>query len=45
MLVQAYLSFKGCIDMPLGEAFRSPCCGRVVDRFGLCWMVGIPGQP
>ncbi len=38
------LAVGGRIDMPLGRTFWSPCFGMVVDRFGLCWMVGMPGQ-
>jgi PhnB protein len=29
--------------MPLTKTFWSPCYGMVTDRFGLGWMVTVPG--
>lgn len=38
------LAEGGEITMPIGETFWSPCFGSVTDRYGLSWMVGIPGE-
>lgn len=35
----------GRVDMPLAKTFFSPRYGMVTDRFGIGWMVMIPGQP
>ncbi len=39
------LAEEGNVDMPLGPTFWSPCYGMVTDRFGLGWMVTVPGEP
>lgn len=39
------LAEGGQVQMPLGRTFWSPCFGMVVDRFGLCWMVGLDAPP
>jgi PhnB protein len=31
-------------NMPLTKTFFSPCFGMVKDRFGINWMVIVPGQ-
>jgi PhnB protein len=33
----------GKVQMPLGKTFFSPRFGMVADRFGLTWMVIVPG--
>ncbi len=38
------LSDGGQVRMPLGKTFFSPCFGMLVDRFGVGWMVNVPGQ-
>ena len=38
------LSAGGNVQMPLGKTFWSPCYGMLVDRFGLSWMVMVPGE-
>ena len=38
------LADGGTITMPLGPTFWSPCFGSVTDRFGVSWMVGVPGE-
>lgn len=40
----AALSDGGKITMPLGKTFWAPCFGMVQDRFGIGWMVSIPGE-
>jgi len=37
------LARGGNVDMPLAATFWSPCYGMVTDRFGLGWMVMVPG--
>ena len=37
------LAARGTVQMPLGKTFWSPCFGMVTDRFGVGWMVTIPG--
>lgn len=37
------LADGGNVEMPLGRTFWSPCYGMVTDRFGLEWMVMVPG--
>ncbi|GLK79212.1 VOC family protein [Methylopila turkensis] len=37
------LAEGGQIQMPLGPTFFSPCFGMVTDRFGVPWMVVVPG--
>ena len=39
------LADGGSVQMPLVKTFWSPCYGMVTDRFGLGWMVMVPGQP
>jgi PhnB protein len=39
------LANGGSVDMPLSTTFWSPCFGMVTDRFGLGWMVMVPGTP
>ncbi len=39
------LAVGGSVDMPLGPTFWSPCYGMVTDRFGVGWMVMVPGDP
>ncbi len=39
------LAEGGKVDMPLGKTFYSPCFGMVTDRFGMLWMVMVPGEP
>jgi PhnB protein len=34
----------GEADMPLTKTFFSPAFGMLKDRFGICWMVLVPGQ-
>jgi len=42
----AALSEGGSIQMPLTPTFWSPLFGMCTDKFGVGWMVGIPGpQP
>lgn len=41
--VFASLSEGGQITMPLGKTFWSPCYGMLIDRFGIGWMVMVPG--
>lgn len=38
------LADGGSADMPLDKTFWSPLFGMVTDRFGLGWMVQLPGQ-
>jgi PhnB protein len=33
----------GQVQMPLGPTFFSPCFGMVQDRFGVAWMLIVPG--
>jgi PhnB protein len=40
----AGLADGGTVDMPLVKTFWSPRYGQVTDRFGLGWMVMVPGQ-
>ena len=37
------LAAGGTIQMPLAKTFWSPCYGMVTDKFGLGWMVMVPG--
>lgn len=39
----ALLSEGGSVQMPLGATFWSPLFGMLKDRFGVGWMVSIPG--
>ncbi len=38
------LAEGGRIDMPAGPAFFAALFGMVTDRFGVQWMVTVPGQ-
>jgi PhnB protein len=38
------LSEGGQVQQPLIETFFSPAFGMVADRFGVSWMVVVPGQ-
>ena len=40
----AALAVDGTVRMPIAKTFWSPCFGMVTDRFGLAWMVSVPGQ-
>jgi len=40
----AALSEGGKITMPLTKTFWSPCFGMLEDRFGIAWMVTVPGH-
>jgi PhnB protein len=37
------LADGGQVQMPLSKTFYSPCFGMLTDRFGVCWMVIVPG--
>lgn len=37
------LADGGNVQMPLTKTFWSPCYGMVTDRFGIAWMVMVPG--
>lgn len=37
------LANGGSVQMPLAKTFWSPCYGMVTDRFGVGWMVMVPG--
>ena len=37
------LAEEGQVKMPLAKTFWSPCFGMVEDKFGVGWMVSIPG--
>jgi PhnB protein len=39
------LADGGEVDMPLTKTFWSPRYGMVTDKFGVGWMVMVPGQP
>jgi PhnB protein len=39
------LAEGGSVQMPLARTFFSPAFGMVTDRFGVSWMVIVPGQP
>ena len=39
------LADGGQVTMPLGKTFWSPRYGMLVDRFGVTWMVYVPGEP
>jgi len=39
----AELSSGGSIEMPLAPTFWSPLFGMMTDKFGVGWMIGIPG--
>lgn len=35
------LSAGGQVTLPLGRTFWSPRFGMLLDKFGVCWMVGV----
>jgi PhnB protein len=37
------LAAGGTVEMPLTKTFWSPCYGQVTDKFGVSWMVTVPG--
>jgi PhnB protein len=37
------LADGGSVQMPLTKTFWSPCYGMLTDRFGVAWMVMVPG--
>lgn len=39
------LADGGEVRMPLTRTFWSPCFGMLTDRFGIGWMVNVPGDP
>jgi len=39
----AALADGGQVRMPLTKTFWSPRFGMVVDRFGIGWMISVPG--
>jgi len=42
--VFAALADEGSVMMPLSKTFWSPCFGMLTDKFGLGWMVSVPGE-
>lgn len=40
----AALAEGGEVHMPMGETFWSPRFGMVADRFGVGWMISLPGK-
>jgi len=38
------LADGGTVQMPLAKTFWSPSFGMVADRFGVGWMVSVPGM-
>ncbi len=40
----AALSDGGQVRMPLAKTFWSPCFGMVQDKFGIGWMISVPGR-
>jgi PhnB protein len=43
--VFAALSEGGQVQMPLSKTFWSPRFGMLTDKFGIGWMVSVPGEP
>lgn len=41
----AGLSDGGTVELPLTKTFWSPLFGMLTDRFGIAWMVSVPGAP
>jgi PhnB protein len=39
----AELSEGGSVQMPVAPTFWSPLFGMMTDKFGVAWMVGVPG--
>jgi len=42
--VFAALADGGQVGMPLTKTFWSPRFGMVTDRFGVSWMISVPGE-
>ncbi len=42
--VFAALGEGGKVKMPLTKTFWSPCFGMLADKFGMGWMISVPGQ-
>jgi PhnB protein len=42
--IWAALSEGGSMEMPLVPTFWSPLFGMCTDKFGVAWMVGMPGE-
>lgn len=40
----AALAKGGQVKLPLTKTFFSPCFGMVIDRFGVMWMIIVPGE-
>ena len=40
----AAMAEGGEVMMPLGETFWSPRFGMLTDKFGVGWMIGLPGK-
>jgi PhnB protein len=40
----AALADGGQVQMPLTKTFWSPRFGMVTDRFGVAWMINVPGK-
>ncbi len=38
------LAEGGNVTMPLSKTFWSPCYGMLTDKFGVGWMVMVPGE-
>ena len=38
------LSEGGTVRMPLTKTFFSPCFGMLADKFGIGWMIMVPGN-
>jgi PhnB protein len=38
------LAEGGKVNMPLSKTFWSPRFGMLVDKFGIGWMVSVPGK-
>jgi PhnB protein len=38
------LSEGGAVRMPLTKTFFSPCFGMLADKFGIGWMIMVPGN-
>lgn len=41
--IYAALAAGGQQTMPMGQTFWSPWFGMLTDKFGVMWMVGVPG--
>lgn len=40
----AALGAGGTVKMPLARTFWSPAFGMLTDRFGVAWMISVPGE-